>query len=95
MVRYSRLCCSHMGIHADRVIVLLSDMSETALDAIKLGDFGLGVIQQQDVTYSSYAGTQQYKPPVSFAFPLAWRIIQLLNIYSIGNQEFCPNSLDQ
>ncbi len=48
--------------------VFLSSTSDTALDAIKLGDFGLGVILFQGSDPSTYAGTRSYMPPVSHYF---------------------------
>jgi len=45
------------------VLVFLASNSETALDAIKLGDFGIGaVLQEKDLT--TYVGTDVYRPPV-------------------------------
>ena len=44
--------------------VFLSSTSDIALDAIKLGDFGLGVILFQGSDPSTYVGTRKYMPPV-------------------------------
>ena len=48
--------------------VFLSNISDIALDAMKLGDFGLGVILIQRSDPSTYAGTRRYMPPVSHYF---------------------------
>jgi hypothetical protein len=53
--------------------VLVTSESMTALDAIKLGDFGLGVILTGVKDPTTYAGTKIYLPPVSVsvaAFPI-------------------------
>lgn len=44
--------------------VLLSSESMTALDAVKLGDFGLGVVLGGAKDPTTYAGTKIYLPPV-------------------------------
>ena len=43
--------------------VFLMNYSETDYDCVKLGDFGLGYILQDDTTPETYAGTAQYLAP--------------------------------
>lgn len=54
--------------------VFLSSTSDTALDAIKLGDFGLGVILFQGSDPSTYVGTRSYMPPVSHYYCGTYRV---------------------
>lgn len=49
---------------SDSSLVFLASDSETALDAIKLGDFGIGVVVK-DEPPDSYVGTTVYRPPVT------------------------------
>lgn len=43
--------------------VFLFSRSETALDCVRLGDFGLGYVLQNDVAPETYGGTAQYLAP--------------------------------
>ena len=62
----------------------------TALDAIKLGDFGLGVILNGLKDPMTYTGTRIYLPPVSTS--AAALFILLLN--DLGNQQWTPKCLE-
>ena len=43
--------------------IFLANRSEDVYDSIKLGDFGLGYVLQDDSTPETYAGTAQYLAP--------------------------------
>lgn len=52
------------ALEPDKFLVFLASDSQTALDAIKLGDFGIGVVVK-DEPPDSYVGTTVYRPPVT------------------------------
>lgn len=55
----------HHSFETNGFSVFLASDSETALDAVKLGDFGIGVVVD-DNTPDTYAGTTIYRPPVAY-----------------------------
>jgi hypothetical protein len=63
---------------------MLNGNPETDPSAVKLGDFGLGLIVDNDAAYSTYVGTVSYMAPVRV---IAWRRIGHTINYMAGDQQ--------
>lgn len=53
------------GLIISKHAVLKSSEAKNSLEALKLSDFGLSFILEGSRNPGTYAGTQEYKPPVS------------------------------